>query len=67
MIASVLNGSPDDMASAFQVSLWKGLLLKTIIHLEQALVPLQHNWPTLSEAGFHLRLNKKVNNNNQQK
>ena len=53
--------------SAFQVSLWKGLLLKTIIHLVQALVPLQHNWPTLSEAGFHLRLNKKVNNNNQQK
>ena len=52
--------------SAFQVSLWKGLLLKTIIHLEQALVPLQHNWPTLSEAGFHLRLNKKVNINNQQ-
>ena len=53
--------------SAFQVLLLRGLLPKTIIHLEQPLVPLQYNWPTLSEAGFHLRLNKKVNINNQQK
>ena len=54
--------------SAFQVSIWKGLLLKTIIHLEQALVPLQHNWPTLSEAAWlPLEAEQKSNNNNQQK
>ena len=45
--------------SAFQVLLLNGLLLQTIIHLEQASVRLQHNWPTLSEAGSHLRLKEK--------